>query len=168
MRRHGRLVGPSGRPYGGAVSSGRFRLEAVLRVRRIQEDSERGALRRAHSARELARASEEEARLHYGQLPQTLGYSGLDEFLAERARAGRAAEALALRGLAVRSAEQAVDERRRRWSDAAARVSMLERLEDRHRRAREAEIDRREVQAVEELASVRFLRAQAVEEAKRP
>lgn len=150
------------------MSARRFRLEAVLRVRRIQEEAERGVLRRAHAARDQARLGEEEALQYYGRVPQTLGQSGLGEFMAERASAQRAAEALGLRRSAVAESELTVAEARRCWTEAASRVSMLERLEDRHRRAHEAARDRREVLAVEELATARSARSTSDSGGHRP
>lgn len=143
------------------MSRPRFRLDAVLRVRRLQEESARAALRLANADRSAAARAEEEARQDYARTPQPLGPSCLDDFLAQRATAERAAQAVSLRGAATGRADEAVSERRNGWMEAAARLSVMERLEERRRAEHRAELERREVAAAEEITTARALRERA-------
>jgi flagellar export protein FliJ len=111
----------------------RFRLATVLRVRKIQEDAERGRLA-------LARADVERAALHahhqttqYEHGAQRAPLAGAAEtFIDSRLHVDRLVHAVVASRSDVASAEVVVEDRRVDWSVAAQRVSALDRLRERH------------------------------------
>lgn len=129
----------------------RFRLDPVLRVRRLQEDLARGELLRAN--RDLAVATSELAGRNdsYEQVPRPAGLQSAETFhrtwfrLDAAARAVRAAEA------ARQARQEEADLRREEWAAASQRVSALERLEERARDEWAVEIRRAEDRLVDDL-----------------
>jgi flagellar export protein FliJ len=139
-----------------------FRLEPVLRVRRIEEDLAVAAL--AASQREAAAA---EARLanrleSYRSRSRPLGIQTLATFAADRALAETAAASVVAAGAVRRSALEHVDEKRHAWSQAAARVSALERLDDRKRDEHAHEAQREADLEVDDLVTSRRRHASQV------
>ena len=123
----------------------RFRLEPVLRVRRNEEDAARGALLAATATVAAQERLLEERTAAYARALAPTGSSSVPDFQRSQQRR----EAL---GAAVvdqrRRLEQAVQDRetaRLAWSEAAARVGALERLDERaraeHRLAEQREDD---------------------------
>lgn len=140
----------------------RFRLETVLRVRRIQEERARAELL---SARLGERAATDE-RDRRGALIDVARAAGLpdgsrlawgtarDEHdrLAGALDAARAAE-VAAADLTTRSLDH--------WEATAADLRGLERLDERHRALWRAERDREEQRRLDETASARAVRGRS-------
>lgn len=129
----------------------RFRLDPVLRVRRLQEDLARGELLRAN--RDLAVATGELAGRNesYEHAPRPAGVQASEAFHRTWFRLDAAARAV-LAAEAVRQARQdEADLRREEWTAASQRVSALERLEERARDEWAVEIRRAEDRLVDDL-----------------
>jgi flagellar protein FliJ len=114
----------------------RFRLATVLRVRKIQEDAERGrlALARADAGRAALHADRQTT--HYldgAERSPSLGST--DSFVGSRTHVERLVDAVVASRGNVAAAEVVVETRRIHWSIAAQRVSALDRLRERHRDA---------------------------------
>jgi flagellar export protein FliJ len=139
----------------------RFRLETVLRVRRIQEDVELGRLGAAQRAAEAAHAEEEQCfdRYRVG-VNVAVPALGVDAFLATRAQVERLGDGALVANALANAADEHVTERHADWSVAAQRVSGLERLEERHRDGHRAEVLADEVRDADEATiQRRFLAA---------
>ena len=145
-----------GRDHG--VKKYRFRLETVLRVRRIQEEQARYALLEANQA--VLRAAQEVATrretldTHIGTNMPT----NHDAFIASHYRGELLAGA-------VRSATQreleAVDvqvEKRDAWGERAQRVASLERLDERTHDQYRVEFNRDEMKTIDDLVTGRYAR----------
>jgi flagellar FliJ protein len=138
----------------------RFRLEQVLRVRRIQEDRERAALMVANrNAREAAQRVEDRL-VDYGARPRPSGPQTIDEFERSLFLLDTAAGAVTVARTEHRSALEVVDERRTAWSAARMRVHALERLEERRRAEHEIEMRRAEDRLVDDLVVARHARGE--------
>jgi flagellar export protein FliJ len=132
-----------------------FRLDPVLRVRRIEEDLAVAAL--AASQRDAAAAEARLARRleSYRSRPRPAAVQSLVAFAADRALAETAAASVVAAGVARRDALERVDERRHAWSAAAARVSALERLDERKREDHAHEAQREADLEVDDLVTSR-------------
>lgn len=111
----------------------RFRLEPVLRVRRIQEEAARAELVAATAAaaaqdRQLTARTE----AYENSCTASAGRSRA-EFLFERSTRSAYAAALLEQRERVRTAQDDVVRARSAWSDTASRVGALERLDERQR-----------------------------------
>lgn len=134
-----------------------FRLDAVLRLRRAEQEQARASLAAANTElRSLLVQRDQEAR-RYADLvagPGALDVAGL---AAERSAAELAAASL-------RACEDRVAEAATRaaiaqvaWLEAHRRVLALERLEQRRRAEHEAAVLREEVALVDDLVNARYL-----------
>lgn len=134
-----------------------FRLESVRKVRRIEEDRAKGALALANAAAQ--RAADEVARREalYDALPTAPPVAATTDFLTDRWRR-TASSATVLGGLQdERDAEIVVAERRADWTEAATRVSALDRLDERRREEHALGAARQEAIVVDELVTSRFV-----------
>jgi flagellar protein FliJ len=145
----------------------RFRLESVLRARRAQEELARQELARANlrlrAAAERRHAEEE----RYRQLAARPARSDRTGFLEDRAGADLAAATL---NRAQRSAEDmavAAAVRHAAWRETAQRVAALERLDERRREEHGREVQRAEVNEIDDMTSARWAR-DAMSEPSRP
>lgn len=151
------------------MSRYRFRLETVLRVRRAEESDAKAALLLANARLRQALEVRDAAQRHYRDVIEAQdGTRTVEQLVRDRWEAGLCAEALAVaqRG-AMRAAGEAalaqVD-----WSQAARRVAVLERLDER-RRAEHAEEERRAEQGVvDDLVTARFATGAGVASAGAP
>jgi flagellar biosynthesis chaperone FliJ len=135
-----------------------FRLETVLRVRRLQEEQAEAALMRANAgARDAARRVHDAVEA-YAASDRPDGPQSFDEFHRSRARFERAAGAVDVAHAGHRDALRGVDERRDDWSAAHARVAVLERIESRRREEHDADVRRQEERLVEDLVISRHRR----------
>ena len=136
----------------------RFRLEQVLRVRRLQEDIARAALMTAHhAARETADAVN--ARIEdYAAVPRPSGTQSYDAFNRTQSRLDNAAGAINVARAAYARALEVVDVRRGEWTAARQRVAALERLEARRRDEHAIESRRAEDRLVDDLVVARHAR----------
>jgi flagellar protein FliJ len=135
-----------------------FRLEQVLRVRRLQEDIARGALMVAHhGAREAA--DRLNARLEeYAAASRPNGAQTYDAFNRMQFRLDNAADAITLARAEYQHALDLVDVRRAEWTAARQRVAALERLEARRRDEHAIEVRRAEDRLVDDLVVARHAR----------
>ena len=136
----------------------RFRLEQVLRVRRLQEDMARAALQHANlDARRAADAVN--ARIEeYGAAARPEGAQSYDTFNRMQSHLDNAAGAITVaRGLYL-EALGVVKERRAEWAAARQRVAALERLEQRRRDEYDIEARRAEDRLVDDLVVARHAR----------
>ena len=133
----------------------RFRLEQVLRVRRIQEDRARAALLAANRAAHDAAVRVEASLAEYRTRSFPEGVQPYAEFERALFLLDTAASAVELSRRAHRDALAVVDERRAEWIDARRRVQALERLEERRRAEHELENRRAEDRLVDDLVVAR-------------
>ena len=136
----------------------RFRLETVMRVRRIQEDIELSRL--AQARLDVARAlAAEVASIQAYQVATQPDQSGSStrEFLNDRVRLDRLGEQIstARRETADRRDEE--DRRHADWSIAAQRVSALDRLRTNHTEAHHAALVTEDVSDSDERTMQRGL-----------
>jgi flagellar biosynthesis chaperone FliJ len=138
-----------------------FRLETVLKVRRIEEDRAKGALAFANA--DARRAADEVAvrEAAYAALPEGPTAFTTSAFLADRWRRSTSADAVLYGLQREREALTVVAERRTDWSAAAGKVSALERLDSRRREEHALDTAREEAIVVDELVTGRFVREAA-------
>ncbi len=136
----------------------RFRLEHVLRVRRVQEDIARGALMAAqHAAREAA--DRLNARIEeYGAASRPNGAQTYDAFNRMQFRLDNAAAAITVARAEYHQSLDVVEARRADWTAARQRVAALERLETRRRDEHAIEVRRAEDRLVDDLVVARYAR----------
>jgi hypothetical protein len=136
----------------------RFRLEQVLRVRRVQADQAAGALGVARRSEADAVAAER-VRLHaLTERSRPAGSYRAGQLLVERAVWDAEIDSLH-RLAAVRVAAGLVTgERRDGWTAASRRVKALELLDDRRREEHRIDSDRAEARRVDDLVASRFVR----------
>jgi flagellar FliJ protein len=134
----------------------RFRLDSVLRVRRIEKDeaaAQLGEAQRAALAAEEARLAAE--RRHLERAHQGDPKSTTAVFLAHRALTQASAASVIVSRRRAEAADAAVDARRDDWTEAAGKVSGLERLDERARDLHRAEEQRAEAIEVDDLVTRR-------------
>jgi flagellar FliJ protein len=136
----------------------RFRLEQVLRVRRLQEDMARAALMHAHREARLA-AERLNARIaEYGDAPRPNGEQPLETFNRVHFDLDNAAGAITVARAGYEHTLRVVDDRRVDWAAARQRVAALERLEARRREEHEVEARRADDRLVDDLVVARHAR----------
>lgn len=131
----------------------RFRLEAVLRVRRIEEERARGDLLAANRALAEAEAELDRRLEHYRTVSLPAGALPHDEYVAARSHQDQAAAGVVAAGTARLAAEAERDRLRDVWAAAAARVKALERLDEHRRDEHAADVQREEVLVLDEVAA---------------
>jgi flagellar FliJ protein len=137
----------------------RFRLETVLRVRRIQEERAKADLLAARLAEQAATAERE----HRDSLLEAARAAGLPdgsrlEWTAARDQQERLASAVEAARAAEVSAADLTARSLSHWEAAAADLKGLERLDERQRAEWRAEQDRAEQQRLDESAAARARR----------
>lgn len=133
----------------------RFRLDTVLRVRRIQEEQARARVMVANRAVALAGAEVDERVTRYAALARPAGVQTYAEAEATMFRLDAGAGAVEwARGEHVRAVGQAREELAR-WAEAEQRVRALERLHERARHDHATEVRRAEDRLTDELATTR-------------
>ena len=140
----------------------RFRLENVLRVRRLQEEQAADRLRMAQRDADIASAtiasrlaayqSERQATEAPVSLPELLTHQALLELRAQAVEAARVRE---------RVIKAVAAERRAEWALAAQRAAALERLDERRREEHRIAFERAEAVEVDDIVSGRAARATA-------
>ncbi|HEX5265402.1 MAG TPA: flagellar FliJ family protein [Acidimicrobiales bacterium] len=131
----------------------RFRLETVLRVRRLEEDAARAGLLAANQAVAQACAVRDRALAHYRGLPAELGPSSTADLRRNRQRAELAAAVLRARQGALDEAAREVVRAREQWMEAASRVKVLERLDQRRREEHRLEAERAETRFLDDVGA---------------
>jgi hypothetical protein len=131
----------------------RKRLQAVLRVRTLQERGARGELARRTQAHHRAQAAEERTWELLQAVQATSGDPlGLQTAVAVRDAGTRAVER---QHDTTEAAREGVIGARDEWTIAARRVEALERLGERLRDADEAEAERLQILEVDDLVLAR-------------
>jgi flagellar export protein FliJ len=139
----------------------KFRLDAVLRVRRIEEERALADLLGANRALAEAEAELDRRLGHYRGVQLPAGPLGHHEYLAARSQQDLAAGAVVAAGTARLAAEHERDRLHGIWADAAAKVKALERLDERRREEHAAEVLREEIIVLDEVATaMRLIGAQ--------
>jgi flagellar FliJ protein len=135
----------------------RFRLATVLRIRRMEEETAKLELRAANVALRNAVAARDAADERYRSFTSSKqAIASASELMAERLEAGLLAEQVAAtqRRAMERAASAALAQAR--WSNAAKRVAVLERLDARRREEHAAGELRAEVALVDDLVTARY------------
>jgi flagellar export protein FliJ len=130
----------------------RFSLEAVLRVRRAQEEAAGFALAHANHERRRTIVAYQAALARYEDVELNQGEQDHASFERERDNAERRAAAVAAALAAVDAASDAAAARQAEWSAAAQLVAALERLDERRRTEWRVEEQRAEMAAIDESA----------------
>lgn len=136
-----------------------FRLEAVLRVRRIQEDQVRARLVAANRDVTLAAAKVVERQARYDTIERPLGVASHDELERAWFALDAAAGAVRFAHDEQLAAEARAAEIRVEWTEARRRTEVLERLRERAHEEWVVEVRRAEDRAVDELVVARHHRA---------
>jgi flagellar export protein FliJ len=139
----------------------RFRLETVMRVRKLSEQRARQDLAAAVRSRRAAEEDLERSLAWCAALQQGSGVCSVQDFRYEREAAERAGRSLSAAGASLRGALELCEERTAVWQAARGRVRMLERLDERRHAEYELDQARREAKVLDELAAIRWLRARA-------
>lgn len=134
----------------------RFRLEVVLRVRRIEEERAMGELLLANRALADADAELERRLDHYREVAQPTGSLPHAEYLKVRSLQDVAAAGVVAAGAARLMAEAEADRKRDLWAAAATKVRALERLDERRRDEHAAEVLHQETIVLDEVATSRL------------
>ncbi|MBI1844107.1 MAG: flagellar export protein FliJ [Actinobacteria bacterium] len=134
----------------------RFRLDPVLRVRRVEEERSVAVLAQAQRAEQRAQQLQISRFERYHSISTPIGTRSAPEFLAERAQIELVAAGVVAAAAAHELAVIEVNESRRSWAEAAGRVTSLENLDERHRGEHLIEVNKAETAALDELTSARF------------
>jgi flagellar FliJ protein len=133
----------------------RFRLDQVLRVRRVQEDQAKAALMGANHAARQAAVQVETRLAEYTTRGFPSGPQSYEQFEHSLFMLDSAAGAVDVARVAHRDALEVVADRRVDWTGARRRVAALERLEDRRRDEHALEMRRAEDRLVDDLVVAR-------------
>jgi flagellar FliJ protein len=132
-----------------------FRLDPVLRVRRIEEDQKILELANAQRGLVEAEATLQRRLDRYGEVPVATGPVPAEVLLRLRSRQDSVAAAVVHAGANRLRAEATVDLRRQEWSEAAMKVAALERLDERRRAEHAQEAQRQELVTVDDMVVAR-------------
>lgn len=137
----------------------RFALAQVLRVRRIEEDQAAGELARARAEAVAAATHHDARRTALCGLRAPGGTVAVSRFLAWQAQVGLAGDALRAAAAAQAAAAAAMEERRADYTEAAGKVSALERLDERRRDDHRRQSLKEEAALLDDLVMARRPRA---------
>lgn len=136
------------------MTSRTSRLDGLLRVRRLQEEVARARLiADAAVERRAERALDEAVERYAAPAAEADGDLATPEFLAGRRRRQALAGSVRLAGTTVQEAIEVLDQSRTGWSDAAMRMTALERLEERAAEAARLERLAAEQRTIEDAGS---------------
>lgn len=133
----------------------RFRLEAVARVRELQEQAAGQRLALASRDRQLARSAWDEARHALDELPAPTGRVPATTVQWAYDQADRLAGQVERRASHLGDAEAAVAGARADWDVARRRCAALERLDQRQHARWRDEVDRLEARELDDLTTAR-------------
>lgn len=136
----------------------RFRLDPVLRMRRIEEERAIAELAEAQRAEDRANRLRIARLERYEHLPYAHGVVSTSELLCHRDQWERAASAVVSAGAEHLLAVREVELRRSLWTKAAGKVTSLENLDERKREEHRFEANKAETAELDELTSARFAR----------
>lgn len=134
----------------------RFRLDPVLRVRRIEQDTAQGLLAAAHRQLAEADAALLAAVDRYQSAPLSAGAEPAATWMARRTNVSLSAATVMAVGTQRERAESDVDEQRSALHAARRRVVALERLDERRHLEHDVEARREEDAEVDELVTSRW------------
>ena len=137
-----------------------FRLESVLRVRRVEEDRAVAALAAARRQLEAAERTLQSTLDRYSVVPSASGALPLADLLRSRAHQELVAASVVHAGTERLRAEAVVETQRAAWSAAAQRVAALERLDERRRAEHALEAQRQETIEVDDMVVARAGRSE--------
>ena len=136
----------------------RFRLETVLRVRRIQEEIVLAEMLTARAEMERSTVHEHQQRMRYlGIVHDSPTEIDVGGFLAEQGRMNRFLHSVLESQTTVALSTDVLNQRRETWSAAAQRVSALQRLHDRHQQSHRVDELAEEVRETDERTTQRRL-----------
>ena len=138
----------------------KFRLDTVLRVRRVEEDRAIAALADARRKLEAAEQALQDTLDRYSTVPAASGPMTVIDLLRARAHQELVAASVVHAGTERLRAEAVVDVQRDAWSAAAQRVAALERLDERRREEHALEAQRQETIEVDDMVVARAARAE--------
>jgi flagellar protein FliJ len=133
----------------------RFRLESVLRVRRLQERAAAQRLAVAVGDLQRARAELADARRCLNGLAAPAGRLTVGDVDWAHAQSSRMSERATRCAGEAAVAEEVTRQATRTWGDARQRTAVLERLDERHQSLWRSERDRSEAAALDDLATGR-------------
>lgn len=134
----------------------RFRLDPVLRVRRIEQDTAQALLADAHRQLADADAALLAAVDRYQSAPPSAGAQPAATWMARRTNVSLTAATVMAVGSQRERAESDVDEQRSALHAARRRVVALERLDERRHVEHDVEARREEDVEVDELVTGRW------------
>jgi flagellar export protein FliJ len=134
-----------------------FSLEAVLRVRRAQEEAAAFALAHANQRRQRALEALAVAVARCDDLVLDRGRQDHDTFRRERDVTERRAAAVVGARAVVDTVSEEAEARHADWSEAAKLVAAVERLDERRRAEWRAEEQRADAAAIDESAIAGWL-----------
>lgn len=135
-----------------------FRMDKILRVRRLQQDTAAAAVAGARRDEERAADALRAARERYDGLAPAPALRRAVDFLALRDRAGHRAAAVGQASAQRESATAARAAAVAGWQDAHRRVDALERLEERRRAEHAIDARRAEDATADEMIVARVRR----------
>jgi flagellar export protein FliJ len=138
------------------VKAYRFRLDSVLRVRRLQERVAAQQLAVAVNALQDARTQYAGARRSLEELAPPTGRVTGDAVEWAHAQSGRLSEATQRRANNVEAAEETARLARHAWGTASRRTATLDRLDERHLALWRSAFDRSEAAVLDDLATRRM------------
>lgn len=133
----------------------RFRLESVLRVRRLQERVATQQLAEAVRALHHAQSESVRARRSLEHATAPVGQLTIGAFEWSHEQSSRLSDAARTRAEAAEVAAEAARQADAVWGAARRRTATLERLDERHLAIWQQELDRSEAAVLDDLATRR-------------
>lgn len=133
----------------------RSRLATLLRVRRIAEEAARAQLGAAAAQQSLAVTALQRSREQLADAAALDAPAPVEQFLWGRSRMEARAASVHRAVVTEAASRQALEESRCLWSEAAQRMTAIERLEERAREAERLAHLAQDQQVAEEIAATR-------------
>lgn len=133
----------------------RSRLATLLRVRRIAEEAARAQLGAAAAQQSLAATALQRSREQLAAASALAAPAPVEQFLWGRSRMEARAASVHRAVVTEAASRQALEESRCLWSEAAQRMTAIERLEERAREAERLAHLAQDQQVAEEIAATR-------------
>jgi flagellar FliJ protein len=137
------------------VKAYRFRLESVLRVRRLQERVATQQLAEAMRVLHHAQSESARARRSLEDAAAPVGRLTIGAFEWSHEQSTRLSDAARARAEAAEAAAEAAQQADAVWGSARRRTATLERLDERHLALWRRELDRSEATELDDLATRR-------------
>lgn len=143
------------------MSTYRFRLETVLRLRRADEERARIHLAAMNTALSNAIAFRDREIDRLGSLETALGHVEHEQFVVERHREDLVAASIIEAKSAVNAALADAALAQVAWTEAARAVEVLERLDEKRRAEHQLQEQRREALETDDIVSASGMRRSA-------